>query len=332
MCFSGGGIRSATFCLGVLQGLARHNLIDKFTYLSTVSGGGYIGSWLTAWIHHKNLAVVQANLRNENLPNGEAEPPEITHLRSYSNYMSPRVGLFSADFWTLVSIYFRNLLLNWTVFIPLIAAFLLIPKLFIQFLGWNHNSNYLFIFWAITILAGILAVSNINAMRPSLENYSWVSQRFITDDIGSVKSNEIKVFIWTILPALILAFGMTTYWFWDRGQNHLPLSSWFANILGITNVKLIEFIEFSVFLFLGGYLTSWSIMFWKYRNFKKVEKETVCEDEKAGIFGSIGKWIKIYFSEPFYSIICGAIGGAILFWVVENLSWLSSPIYDLLQK
>src|SRR5437773_10531564 len=51
LCISGGGIRSATFGLGVLQGLARCGLLNKFHYLSTVSGGGYIGSWLSAWIH-----------------------------------------------------------------------------------------------------------------------------------------------------------------------------------------------------------------------------------------------------------------------------------------
>src|ERR1700750_3160958 len=50
LCISGGGIRSATFGLGILQGLARCGLLDRFHYLSTVSGGGYIGSWLSAWI------------------------------------------------------------------------------------------------------------------------------------------------------------------------------------------------------------------------------------------------------------------------------------------
>src|ERR1700729_429582 len=40
---SGGGIRSATFGLGVLQGLAEKNLLSKADYISTVSGGGYIG-------------------------------------------------------------------------------------------------------------------------------------------------------------------------------------------------------------------------------------------------------------------------------------------------
>src|SRR5688572_7938539 len=49
LAFSGGGIRSATFALGVLQGLAYLRLLKRFDYLSTVSGGGYIGGWLAAW-------------------------------------------------------------------------------------------------------------------------------------------------------------------------------------------------------------------------------------------------------------------------------------------
>ena len=40
LCLSGGGIRSAAFCLGVLQVLAKDRLLAHFHYLSTVSGGG----------------------------------------------------------------------------------------------------------------------------------------------------------------------------------------------------------------------------------------------------------------------------------------------------
>jgi len=42
---SGGGIRSATFCLGLFQALARQKLVRRIDYLSTVSGGGYFGSF-----------------------------------------------------------------------------------------------------------------------------------------------------------------------------------------------------------------------------------------------------------------------------------------------
>src|ERR1044071_8493575 len=58
LCISGGGIRSATFALGALQGLAELGILQNFDYLSTVSGGGYIGSWLTAWKERwKGLAI-----------------------------------------------------------------------------------------------------------------------------------------------------------------------------------------------------------------------------------------------------------------------------------
>jgi predicted acylesterase/phospholipase RssA len=45
---SGGGIRSASFCLGALQALDRAGVLKNIDYLSTVSGGGYIGTSLSA--------------------------------------------------------------------------------------------------------------------------------------------------------------------------------------------------------------------------------------------------------------------------------------------
>ncbi len=44
LALSGGGIRSATFCLGLIRSLARHGTLLRFDMLSTVSGGGYIGA------------------------------------------------------------------------------------------------------------------------------------------------------------------------------------------------------------------------------------------------------------------------------------------------
>jgi len=45
LALSGGGIRSATFSLGVLRELSALGLLTRFDYLSTVSGGTYIGSF-----------------------------------------------------------------------------------------------------------------------------------------------------------------------------------------------------------------------------------------------------------------------------------------------
>ena len=137
LCFSGGGIRSATFCLGVVQGLARklssESVLEKFDYLSTVSGGGYLGGWLAAWTHWSkgNLPEIVEQLTKSGPSNSKLEPEAdpIFLFRNFSNYLTPRNGLLSASTWTLVAIYFRNLLLNWLVLIPLLIALLALPRL-----------------------------------------------------------------------------------------------------------------------------------------------------------------------------------------------------------
>jgi hypothetical protein len=55
--FSGGGIRSASFAIGVLQGLASLKLFNWFDYLSTVSGGGYAGGWLAGWLYREGSPI-----------------------------------------------------------------------------------------------------------------------------------------------------------------------------------------------------------------------------------------------------------------------------------
>jgi len=74
LALSGGGIRSATFSLGVMQALARKGWLKRFDYLSTVSGGGYIGTSLT-WLLHKKWDCkpdseepIQFGLGNDTFP------------------------------------------------------------------------------------------------------------------------------------------------------------------------------------------------------------------------------------------------------------------------
>ncbi len=129
--FSGGGIRSATFNLGVLQALADLKLLRKFHYLSTVSGGGYIGSWLVAWIYRRggDLREVTSVLRTawaEHLSGGA--PEEIRFLRRFSNYLTPKLGWLGADTWTVIAIYLRNVLLNMTTLIAALAVVLMLPR------------------------------------------------------------------------------------------------------------------------------------------------------------------------------------------------------------
>ena len=136
LCISGGGIRSATFGLGILQGLARCRLLDKFHYLSTVSGGGYIGSWLSAWIKNNPQGIGEVVTQLNAL---DPEPEPIRQLRKFSNYLTPKTGLMSVDFWTLIATFIRNMFLNWLVLISWLAAAMMIPRLYLGVINVEPN-------------------------------------------------------------------------------------------------------------------------------------------------------------------------------------------------
>lgn len=125
LAFSGGGIRSATFNLGFLQGLANRRALHGFDYLSTVSGGGYIGAWLSALLLRRNndkpvgeaevIKLAQSELATPPAsgPRAAAEPlcaPEhaaVRFVRRYADYLTPRLGL-SGDTLALISVALRN--------------------------------------------------------------------------------------------------------------------------------------------------------------------------------------------------------------------------------
>jgi len=166
LALSGGGIRSATFALGLLQGMADRNILPYIDVLSTVSGGGYIGTWLNAWIKRRGgVSAVQQSLRGAasyllatpgcappGAANRRSDVPDplalVTHnsdpqadhvrpvrvLREYARYLAPQAGLFSADFWTIVATWFRNTALNLGILVFLFGALLLIPRIAIYFL------------------------------------------------------------------------------------------------------------------------------------------------------------------------------------------------------
>lgn len=89
LAISGGGIRSATFALGVLIALAERGLLKQFDYLSTVSGGGYLGSFLSVFLQSSREDV---GLDSGKLPfrRAEGEAAALRHLRHHSKYLAPR--------------------------------------------------------------------------------------------------------------------------------------------------------------------------------------------------------------------------------------------------
>src|ERR1700728_2392422 len=130
LCFSRGGIRSASFNLGVLQALAELDLLKYVDYLSSVSGGGYIHQWLAAWSTRCSFAEVTQHLIPLPDPGNPGTHPEpIRWLRRYSNYLTPQTGLLSADTWVAVATWLRNTLLNQVVLISGMLFLVLLPHL-----------------------------------------------------------------------------------------------------------------------------------------------------------------------------------------------------------
>lgn len=149
---SGGGIRSATFALGALQALAHRELLPRFDYLSTVSGGGYIGTSLT-WLTSKPVAEkTRAYHEGPPLPAGgfglgrsahdkqapqpfpygtddprtardpdgsQAEGAMLRYLRQHGNYLTPGKGITLTS---VIVVLLRGIILNLLVWIPIVAA------------------------------------------------------------------------------------------------------------------------------------------------------------------------------------------------------------------
>jgi hypothetical protein len=160
--FSGGGVRSATFNLGVLQALASHGVLDKVGYISSVSGGSYINAWLASWISKCKFTEVNEALAEHDPKSGQTDksteqlkaersnpveagnahaetPPTkeqrsaeerynrqrpISHLRHYSSYLTPHSRLLSSDVWAAVAAYCLRLAPN--LLFVILGAFTLI--------------------------------------------------------------------------------------------------------------------------------------------------------------------------------------------------------------
>ncbi len=106
LCFSGGGIRSASFSLGVIQALQKGGVLRNAKYLAAVSGGGYIAA-----------GVAVAN----SLDKQEGEEPfapgsrHERHFRDNSSYLIPNLRGGFAALATLISGLLFGLLVIWIV-------------------------------------------------------------------------------------------------------------------------------------------------------------------------------------------------------------------------
>jgi len=111
LALSGGGIRSATFCLGVVEVLAERHLLRQFDYLSTVSGGGYLGCFMSNQFPSPSNATAVATAKPDEAQQSAAgieaakvawekifkgtssDTAPVRHLRNNSKYLLPVTAL-----------------------------------------------------------------------------------------------------------------------------------------------------------------------------------------------------------------------------------------------
>jgi hypothetical protein len=182
---------------------APSSLLAQMQYLSTVSGGGYIGSWLSAWRSRVGLDALWANLVGR--PCGpDVEPHSLAWLRAYSNYLTPKLGALSGDTWSGIAIALRNLLLNWLVIVPSICVVILLMKLVatvsIGVAVMPPDIGWVVAFVAIAVVLLMVALGFATRNRPSLRGED------MRDKLGRPLGVDQGTFIrWDLVPATIAA-------------------------------------------------------------------------------------------------------------------------------
>jgi hypothetical protein len=276
LCCSGGGIRSATFGLGVLQGLAAHSwspkdpatpprLLADVDYLSTVSGGGYLGGWFSAWAsrHANGTAGVVRELAAPPDLAWEPEPTPVRHLRKFSNYLNPHLGAFSADTWTLVATVVRNIVLNWLVLLPLLAAVLVLPRILFAIEELYPPIRYDYILYAAAaLLATSVAYMVIDLPRA-----------------GDARLPQRWFLVFGLAPLVLSAVGFSLYWAW-QGDLHAEPGP-------------VSFVLYGIGIMALGVAAGLPFAVWKYREFRPA-------------------WL---WDGLIFSIVTGTVGGLFALWM-----------------
>ena len=145
LAISGGGIRSASFALGVVQTFLNEKpgnsaadsdetCFDRFDYMSTVSGGGYIGGAVTWLKHHfgkdgdwrlflgdRNLGARSAEFRADKIEGAAGSSfTWLDFFRQHGNYLKPS----SMSTMSLIGVAMRGMLITLSVYTAILAAML----------------------------------------------------------------------------------------------------------------------------------------------------------------------------------------------------------------
>jgi hypothetical protein len=251
ICLSGGGIRSATFALGVLQGLTENELLPKADYLSTVSGGGYIGAWLQGVLHRDTAGYEKLK---RVVPEYASKDP-ISFLRKYSNYLAPRVGL-SLDAIVIPVIWLRNTMLNQTIIVAAFAALFLLlssPGSAIHEIAGINSLCFSLIAMLIAGLLGAVAVSAIgyNLKKITKRQFARAQETAFQPGKGTERVGKLVV-LPLVFGVMFLLFALIS---WPK-----PLQSLLAVLSERGQTSLLEQVTAILFPWVCLALLLWVLL------------------------------------------------------------------------
>ncbi len=233
LALSGGGIRSATFNLGLFQALAKQQVLSYCDYLSTVSGGGYIGSCLSFLLANDSTASTKAEyfpLRDER-ESELTERKQVTYLRANKNYLGLSKGLFNWDNWHALGMAFAGALLTGTI--PLAVILFLTWLLYIQeinFYGFFH------IVPSLAFLAALLVVIiRWWQVLPWWESVTKQSCQTYDKIIAILTFAAVTLIAITLLSDFIYTWA----WDWTKNTSTHPFYNIIFLLLGVSVIAII---------------------------------------------------------------------------------------------
>ncbi len=150
---SGGGIRSATINLGFLKTLNKFGILKKADYLSTVSGGGYTGSY------------IQATLKETGGYDKILTEDHAAAFRKHGEYMIPGIGIWKYVNFAILAVGF---LVSWIMSLisPIIVGGVVyyLYKIITGLIGQNTlygnmiPDNEFLMFWAVRIIGAVFVI------------------------------------------------------------------------------------------------------------------------------------------------------------------------------
>lgn len=246
LAISGGGIRSASFGLGVMQALVGNNQLEKMDYMSTVSGGGYLGSALT-WALYKDPG---AGTNSSNFPLGirgmfarksaaqgkahaKADNSLLDFIRQHSSYLMPtgKLGVFS-----FAGIVLRSMMLSLAVYFGILLLIMVLCRqlnLFhIKLLGYIIPGSQMegVFFPALIFLLGLFIVKSFFY---SVKTYANVESGILREYTFFIKNQEMVGWLWKMILVCLLIglIPVISYHGWEEATRLWTASG--ATVFGV---------------------------------------------------------------------------------------------------